>query len=357
MRWKFRKLAAFLLIVFTLAVCNPAAAYQILFKSGLLSQAYSNPRGYLLPFGSSVNSQDLVSACISNSYFEDEMLIYDVCLKTCRLHKSYEPIPNLGQPIIISSLIPGLWKPILLSESNLANVFGNDQNALIFINDGIPCNAGGGGGGGGDLDYDNDGISNTNDNCPSVPNSDQVNSDADKFGDACDNCLSVQNSDQTDSDGDGLGNACDNCPEVANENQADNDSDKIGDICDDDDDNDGVSDSYDNCHWVFNPDQTDYDYDGTGDACDEDDDADGVSDLDDLCPNTAAGVNFGLDGCSGEQIVGLECPCDGSWKNQGEYVSCVTHAAEDQVETGLITEEEKGSIVSERAKSGCGKKK
>ena len=51
------------------------------------------------------------------------------------------------------------------------------------------------------------------------------------------------------------------------------------------------------------------------------------------------------------------CPCDIDWKNHGEYVSCVTHAAEDLVDEGLITPEEKDAIVSDRAKSGCGKKK
>jgi len=62
-------------------------------------------------------------------------------------------------------------------------------------------------------------------------------------------------------------------------------------------------------------------------------------------------------GCMGDQIVDLACPCDNAWKNHGEYVSCVAHAVEDQVAAGLISQTEKGAIVSERAKSGCGKKK
>jgi hypothetical protein len=63
------------------------------------------------------------------------------------------------------------------------------------------------------------------------------------------------------------------------------------------------------------------------------------------------------DACSGEQIVDLSCPCNSSWRNHGDYVSCVAHAAEDQVHAGLISQQEKGAIVSARAKSGCGKKK
>ena len=50
-------------------------------------------------------------------------------------------------------------------------------------------------------------------------------------------------------------------------------------------------------------------------------------------------------------------PCEGPWKNHGQYVSAVSHAAEDFVTFGLITEAEKDAIVSEAAQSSCGKKK
>lgn len=84
------------------------------------------------------------------------------------------------------------------------------------------------------VDSDNDGVSDVLDNCPSVPNEDQANSDgANDGGDACDddddndgipdenpdNCRTVSNTDQTDSDGDGVGNACDNCVSTANPGQ------------------------------------------------------------------------------------------------------------------------------------------
>ena len=52
-----------------------------------------------------------------------------------------------------------------------------------------------------------------------------------------DNCITVANVDQTDSDNDSFGNACDNCPSQPND-QADFDSDGLGDICDNSD-NDG----------------------------------------------------------------------------------------------------------------------
>jgi hypothetical protein len=99
------------------------------------------------------------------------------------------------------------------------------------------------------------------------------------------------------------------------------------------------------------------DGDGQGDVCDEDDDGDGVADLEDLCDRTALGAEVDVDGCSGQQLVELACPCDADWKNHGECVSCVAHEAEEQLDAGLITLDEKGQIVSEHAKTGCGKKK
>jgi hypothetical protein len=104
------------------------------------------------------------------------------------------------------------------------------------------------------VDSDNDGVMDITDNCPSVANPDQKDSDAikssckvlpvsmgggvvceitptDNIGDACDTCPLVANADQTNSDGDGLGNACDNCPYSTNPGQADSDSNGVGDAC------------------------------------------------------------------------------------------------------------------------------
>jgi len=69
------------------------------------------------------------------------------------------------------------------------------------------------------------------DNCVSVANPSQANTDPDRWGDACDNCLGLDNPTQADADADGVGDDCDNCPTVANPGQEDADGDGTGDAC------------------------------------------------------------------------------------------------------------------------------
>ena len=200
-------------------------------------------------------------------------------------------------------------------------------------------------------DIDGDGVVNTADNCLVVINADQLDTDLDTTGDACD----------TDDDDDTVIDIDDNCPVDANTDQADIDGDGIGDACDDlsvvDSDNDGIEDASDNCPVIANTDQTDTDGDGEGDACDADDDNDGVNDTADICPVSSPGeaVDAGT-GCTLAQL----CPCEGArgsskpWRNHGKYVSCVAKSTKVFVSQGLLTNTEKGDIVSAAAQSSCG---
>ena len=73
-------------------------------------------------------------------------------------------------------------------------------------------------------DFDGDGITDGNDNCPTVANPGQEDADADNIGDCCD-------SDSPDADGDDVADTCDNCPALYNPSQLDGDNDGIGDLC------------------------------------------------------------------------------------------------------------------------------
>ncbi|MFC0116485.1 thrombospondin type 3 repeat-containing protein [Pseudoalteromonas xiamenensis] len=92
-----------------------------------------------------------------------------------------------------------------------------------------------------------------------------------------------------------------------------------------------------------------------------DSDGDGVMDGDDLCEGTASGASVDQYGCSGEQNVGNSCACSGPeegvlWKNHGQYVSCVAHAKNAQINMGLLSEAEGEALVESAAQSSCGKK-
>ena len=156
----------------------------------------------------------------------------------------------------------------------------------------------------GSLDQDDDGVPDVDDNCPVVPNADQVDQDVDGFGDVCD----------TDLDGDGLENGIDNCP------------------------------------FFANPDQADLDGDGVGDACDTDTDGDAVLNGFDLCPLSPGNEAVNGSGCTGPQHVALSCVLE-NFVQHGQYVSCVAHAAQEAADQGLIENNAKARLVRAAAKS------
>ncbi len=112
----------------------------------------------------------------------------------------------------------------------------------------------------------------------------------------------------------------DNCPSVPNDDQADTNSNGVGDACEasaSDTDGDGVLDNIDNCVFVSNSGQEDFDGDGAGDACDIDDDNDNVLDV--FETNTGIFVDNGDTGTNP-----LNADTDGDGFNDGAEVSAGT---------------------------------
>jgi hypothetical protein len=79
-------------------------------------------------------------------------------------------------------------------------------------------------------------------------------------------------------------------------------------------------------------------------------DDDGIPDYLDQCPNTGPGSVVDAHGCSIEQL----CPCDGTWKNHGDYLRCVNAVTRDFSDAGLITETERQALLREAQRSHCG---
>src|SRR5262249_35566899 len=58
------------------------------------------------------------------------------------------------------------------------------------------------------FDMDHDGITDNEDNCPTVPNPGQEDADGDGIGDPCDDCPTIADTEQTDDNENGEGDAC-----------------------------------------------------------------------------------------------------------------------------------------------------
>ena len=128
-------------------------------------------------------------------------------------------------------------------------------------------------------DSDGDGLLNSEDNCPTIANSDQSDTDGDCIGDVCDEFPEIYDLTQPDTDSDNIGDACDSCP-----NDPENDADS-----------DGMCEDVDNFLNNSNPGQEDLrppQGNGIGDACD----CEGDFDCDGDCDGTDAAtfkIDFG----------------------------------------------------------------
>ncbi|APG61027.1 thrombospondin type 3 repeat-containing protein [Christiangramia salexigens] len=124
-----------------------------------------------------------------------------------------------------------------------------------------------------------------------------------------------------------------------------------------DSDDDGILDNEDNCPEDYNESQSDFDGDGIGDVCDDDDDNDNIVDSLDGAPksNTEEIINIG--GCDtgisnqlyerglflSDLIDELE---SGEYKNLGQEVRSFAELTNNWVRSGIITAEDRKSILS-----------
>ena len=190
-------------------------------------------------------------------------------------------------------------------------------------------------------DTDSDSIVDVDDNCPTVSNPTQANTDMDDKGDACD----------SDDDNDGLtDNFPDLCPRGGEFNwtsmqdtsnpSASSDWDNDGckdDVEDLDDDNDQVLDVNDICPYTsYDPPRptwiSDSSNDLDGDGCrdsdeDVDDDADGFDDVEDDCPTTPGTSSLGTTGCLDSDSDGWsdtydDCPNEAGNSTLGGKNAC-----------------------------------
>jgi len=174
-----------------------------------------------------------------------------------------------------------------------------------------------------------------------------------------------------DSDGDGVTDEDDSCPGTTPPYRS---VDEFG--CPNDDDQDGILNEYDSCPGT--PPYRSVDACG----CPNDDDQDGILNEDDSCPSTPLGACVDQDGCpfdsdgdgvfdcidncegtppgeivtsNGCSVIDEACYCFNDWKNHAAYLECVKTEAQNLLDAGLISKEQRDLAISLRRQNNCGK--
>jgi MYXO-CTERM domain-containing protein len=212
----------------------------------------------------------------------------------------------------------------LQSVGGTTTLVGDD----LTLPDDLACDAAGNCAPPAELDTDADGVIDGVDNCGTIANSDQRDSDGDRVGDVCDRdddddgiaddddadpLVAVAGPDDTD--GDGVRDDLDGCPDNADIAQVDPDGDGRGAVCDDDSDGDGIANADDPCPLVV------------GSGCFDDADGDGIANADDSCP-TQAGTEDDGDGDG----LGDGCDSDADGDDASDLIDVCPGLVDDQAD-------------------------
>jgi hypothetical protein len=189
-----------------------------------------------------------------------------------------------------------------------------------------------------DLDDDGDSVLDIDDTFPQDA-SESADFDGDGVGDNAD-AFPNDALETTDSDLDFVGDNSDNCVSIANTDQINSDDDLLGDACDTDSDNDGIDDEFDALP-LDSSEQLDTDADGIGNNADEDDDNDGVTDNSDAYPlNVLYSTDSDGDGMADawESLYGLDPndPADASSDTDNDGAVALQEFFEGTIPAGSL---------------------